>query len=494
MLARLVGSGMLNPAIWVAVATLLYPTLFRSLRTPRRMSLVVVIGLAACAGLSLAAGLYRSYAVPRDVLQDIIAAREYLAGRSMSPQDMNILAREVLAEEGPRASLFTRWPDAAKREHEQFEEMLREHWVQAHPPLMTLAIAPLVAAFGVLGTQVAIAVLTAIALSLTLWLLMRELWPEGGTLAHAAVVFVVLGWAPVIGVFRLQQPGLILVALLTAAWACLRRGKHGWFAGVLVAVAAGLKLVPGLLAFPLIVRHRRAAIALVVASVLLLTLILALVPLADIREYHATTSGVIDEYASYPTMISVLGVYARWGKQLGFSPNVAEGLWLITLTAVVGGWACLLLRRSRLRPDPRREIDYEFAVGMSLIPWLSPIAWDHYEVFLLLPLAVLAGHVFRKPSRFSRVCFGLLLVAVAVPDGLFLSAFDYCREAGWRSLQVWVLEPLRAFVGITLTAWLLLAWLKGGTKPDRGDELLMLVLRLPPGRGSRRAARREPAE
>ena len=66
--------------------------------------MVATITLASLGMLLLA--MYRGYLVPRDILQDIIAADEYLAGRSMHPDDMTRKMNDALIREGPRLSFL----------------------------------------------------------------------------------------------------------------------------------------------------------------------------------------------------------------------------------------------------------------------------------------------------------------------------------------------------------------------------------------------------
>lgn len=454
-MAAILNSGLLNPTLWAAAVAFLYLAGLWPGRLPRWVRLGAVVALGVGAGASFAAGLYRAYVAPRDVMQDIIAAREYAAGRPMHPSDMTVRIGAALAEEGPRPSPFARWPELARREREQYQQTLTEHWVQAHPPPMTLLTVPFVAGLGVLGTQAAYSALATAALALTLWLLKRELWPDGRGLLPAAIALAVFGSAPVVTAFRCQPPEVFLVALLAAAWAWLRRGR-GVPAGVAVALAVALKLAPGLLAVPLLVRHRRAAVALVLTGLAILAGLAAAVPASDLRDYRETAAGVVEEYGAFPSMISLEGVFARGARFFGVTVEVGRTAWTVTVLAVVAAWAVALARRPVA--DPRSEVDYEFAVGTALVPLLSPIAWDHYLIFLILPLAVLADRVLRpEVGRAGRIGLGLLLVAVTLPDSLFLWAIDHCQGPGWDAVRVWGVEAFRAYVMVALAGWL--AWL-----------------------------------
>jgi len=225
-----------------------------------------------------------------------------------------------------------------------------------------------------------------------------------------------------------------------------------------------LKLIPGLMWVPILIRHRRAAVALVLTAVVGLVLVVALVPLSDIRDYRATADGVVDEYATYPSNISLLGVYARGVRYFGGPVAAARTAWTVTVLVVMGCWAWLLATRPA--GDPRAAVDYEFAVGMALFPLLSPVAWDHYRVYDLLPLAVLADRVLRPGAGLAaRVGLGVLLVLAALPEASFLWALDQFRGPGGAGVRVWVIEPVRAVAGVVLVAWLVRLWLAEQSGP-----------------------------
>ena len=452
MLSALLRTGLLDTT-FLATAAVLAWTLF----CPRKRipPWAVTTGLAVMAlgtAADLGMGLYRGYAIPRDVMQDIVAAREFDAGRPMHPTDMTELIGTMLAEEGKRPSLLYWSPSLAAREKEQYELMLREHWVQAHPPGMSLLTVPFVRAFGVLGTQVAFALIGMVALAVTLWLLHRELIPHIRGPILIAIALGVIGWDPVVSVLRAQQPGLLLVVLTTVAWAGLRRGEAAR-PGVLVAIAATLKLLPALLLVPLVAQHRRAfAVALLALAILSLG-ILAVVPWTDIVDYRSTADGVVEEYAAFPGNISLHGAFARIARAAGWSAGTAKIAWGISGSLLVAG---LFWRVARAERYPV-ETDRGIALSLALLPLLSPVAWDHYLVFLLLPLAVLGRWVFASSSRRCRIGYWALLTAFAVPDHTHLWLFEIVRASGIPVLEVGFVELFRTGLVLALVAWLFVA-------------------------------------
>ena len=89
-------------------------------------------------------------------------------------------------------------------------------------------------------------------LLISIHLVLLELWP-GATAGRRLVVTLCLGLAltsayPVSRQFQYGNVQMVLLSLLTGAWFADRRG-HPWLAGMLVGLAAGVKLYPGFLVF-----------------------------------------------------------------------------------------------------------------------------------------------------------------------------------------------------------------------------------------------------
>ena len=438
MLSQLLNSGSINTTFWftlvagTALALRWQPSKHRVIFG----SLFMFLLLGTTANVCLA--FYRAYAVPRDILQDVVSAQEYLQGRPLYPPDMTERINVALAKEEPRPSLLSNWPDLKKREEEQRREALTSHWVQAHPPFMTLFTAPFVKYLGILGTQIAFILIAVLALAGILWMIRIELFPEVSSGWFVVIGIALLGWDPVLTTMRSEQASLLLSGLLTTSWFLLRRG-HPVGAGLVAALAVSLKLIPGLILLVLIMRRRKAFVAAIVglAGIGLFTLVATSVQ--DHIDFVQTSRGVVQEYAAYSGNISLLGVLARGARDQGIPFETARGAWLVIGLLIVTGFVWLLRRR-------QPSIEMKFALAMTLMPLLSPIAWDHYLTFLILPLAV--------PCQCVGVRAWPLLLLFAVPDATFTWLLEQSTSAGCHRLAVWLLLPLRA-IGLTVLAgWL----------------------------------------
>ena len=231
---------------------------------------------------------------------------------------------------------------------------------------------------------------------------------------------------------------MLLGGLLTLAWFLLRRGRPAG-AGVAVGVAVSLKLVPGIVLIVLALRHRRAFGAALLTLAAIGLGVLGLTSVQDHLDYANTSRGVVETYAAYSGNLSLLGSLARGARDLGLPFAAARALWLAG--GIASALALVWVTRKPAAPGRRTDVDLEFALAMTLMPLLSPVAWDHYLAFLILPLAVVAS----RAAESGRRPLGLmaLLVLFAVPDAAFHHALAECDAAGLHGLAVWVPLNLR---------------------------------------------------
>jgi hypothetical protein len=65
-------------------------------------------------------------------------------------------------------------------------------------------------------------------------------------------------------------------------------------------------------------------------------------------------------------------------------------------------------------------LDYEYALFVTLMPLLSPVAWHHYLPLLILPLALVGQQVWDKGPSWTSLCaFLLLLLGLSLPEAVF---------------------------------------------------------------------------
>ena len=334
---------------------------------------LVLLLLGVGSVLHVGWALYLAYEEPRDLMQDIVSARELVAGRSAYPPEMRELIRHTLEEASQPPSLGRWWPRLKAAEREEFGRLVSSHWVQAHPPFMTLCFVPLTVVLGVRGTCIVVGLVSVASLALTLLLLRRILLALAPSMA-LMLAFAVVGWSAVTSAFRNGQSGLLLACLMTIGWLALRRGRDT-LSGAAVGVAACLKLYPSLLLPYLLLRRPRAFAVAALTFALLGGLPAALVGVQIYRDYFRTADSVVAVYAGLEVNLSLLGLLVRavGEHRLGLATDerlfaaLAGGLgparsWAVAQTGI--GWR---------RGAGRRVLDVRGADAPPLPRGLAPL-------------------------------------------------------------------------------------------------------------------------
>ncbi len=446
MIDLILNTGVLNITLWMVVFTVLtvVGTRFVSHRSQVKAdnrlqgltglftSLPVVILLAMGTCLTIGYGFYKGYTVPYDMLQDVISAQQLLAGKSLYPDNMSQLMREAVAREEPRFSLFW-WSDGLRaKEIEARETCFQIHWVQAHPPLMTIVHCPLVAWGGIAGTYAVLCLVSLAGLTLSLVLINRVLELPLSTRQRVVLFLVILAWDVIVTTLRSGQLTLILMTLMILGWYWLRQGRP-IVAGIAIAVATCLKLYPGLLLVYFLLRHRVAFVSALVTMVIISGLVGMIAGWDSYFEYSETARHVMLGYYKLPKSVSLLGFVARYHPESwGFahllpdkSPEEVQFIFsrilflvLVLLILAFVSWVLLRGKDQSLENDGcLYQLDLEYSLFMVLMVVFSPIAWWGYMCNLLLPLAVLGKQVCRlDTSRWLTLVYLGLIVILAIPD------------------------------------------------------------------------------
>lgn len=397
------------------------------------------------------------YVAPRDIMQDIVSARELLKGNSLYPSDMTNLIKNSLELEAPKIAFGRYLPRFRTLEESENERVITSHWVQAHPPPMTVFFVPFVAAFGIRGTFLAISSLSIGALCLALILLQRGLAPMLTKREICLLIFAGMGWFPVVSVIRNGQSGILLSTLVILSWFWLRRG-HSTLAGIPVGIAASLKLYPGLLIPYLLLRSRRAFIAAVLTAVVCLLIPVAVSGWNCYLDYFRTASLVTRTAGTIPLNLSLLGLAEKISAlALGGNLRAGFGVYVFLSLTILVVLGLLMVRRSGSPLGITERVDLEFSIVVILIPLLSPLAWHHYLPIILLPLAILGSRVISGETGWGAWAALLVLLAIlSEPDWMIYQEFSLGKTVfGWRlSSFFWALPTLAILLVLLWLLWL----------------------------------------
>ncbi|MGC3995219.1 MAG: glycosyltransferase 87 family protein [Propionicimonas sp.] len=278
-----------------------------------------------------------------------------------------------------------------------------------YPPFAALLGAP----FSVLplGSAATIWALCQLAMAgLLVGVLARSQgWPGAvrsiGTALTAGLVWVLfVGSRPVLAGVLLGQVSLLVTTLVVIDLMAL---PPRW-KGVLVGLAGAVKLTPMVfLAYFLVTRQWRAAVNALVAFLAATALGFAVWPADSLRYW---TSVILDA-ARVPglgaqTNLSLVGQLRFWGVPDAFVLPAWVALGAVVLT--------LALRQAARRHVAGDEASALLTMGAASA-LVSPVAWDHYQVWLPLAAVLL---VFSR-GRGIRAGGWTLLVALGVLSPLW---------------------------------------------------------------------------
>lgn len=267
-----------------------------------------------------------------------------------------------------------------------------------YPPLAAVVLSPL----SLVSLSVASAVITATTvalLALVTWMVLVSLrieprlrpWLVGGSLP------VLLLLEPVRSTLGYGQINVILMALVVAD--CLVRAPR-WPRGLMIGVAAALKLTPAVFLVYLLVRRDTRAAVTAVLSAVAATLVGFVAAPAD--SWHYWTKVVFDTgrigNVAFCQNQSIMGVLYR----LGVTGPARTLLWLLASAAVLAA-VVVLARRSFASGSDAWAMSF-VALAELLV---SPISWTHHWVWVA-PIGVTLVVTGWRRRSWPVLAFGAL--------------------------------------------------------------------------------------
>ncbi|HEY1192153.1 MAG TPA: glycosyltransferase family 87 protein [Gemmata sp.] len=342
-----------------------------------------------------------------DFTQDWLSAREVLSGRPAYGDLPGALRRHFGAE--PPAD-FLPW--------------------NAHPPGSVLLVLP----FAQLSHHRAFFAWNLVTFPLfvvAVWLVAAELGPwRGGRAAGVAAGVAVLGVTcyPLHQQVVLGQFNALLAFLIAVAWVADRHDRWA-LAGLAVGAAVAVKLFPALLLVYLVAaqRWRAAGVALLTAGALTGAAVAVLGADAFVTYARDVVPAVSAKYA---TQWNNLSISAFWGRLFTPTPEsrvvaVADAPLLGALLAGacrLAMWGATVVAALGARSSEAR--DRAFALVVVAMVLVSPIAWPHYFVLLVVPIGLLLAGLGRTRRRWPLLA---CLVVLWLPD-TFVPALALGRE------------------------------------------------------------------
>ena len=371
-------------------------------RTPARIfrnltSWPILAALFVVASIS-APMIIVGYIAPCGAMQDTVASGELLIGRTAYPPDLRPLVKRVV-QENPLPTTFS-WLRGVQASH---LNCLYGLDLNAHPPLVPVALEPLVAAIGYYKPILLFQAISLASLVLMVWLwskafgivLQRRQW--------ILLLIVLLGSEPVLQVFRGAGMSGLLAMLVLLTWYLLRMERNAW-AGTVLAVAAGLKIFPVVAGGVFLFKRIRSILAFAVSMIGILAGIVLLHGRQIFSEYIATAHLDVHNYDWYRNNY---GLFANIRYVLHGDDKVLEPVMALVYGAIllVAGIALFRLRNQRTVC-----CDFGMAMAATLMCLFPPVVWSHYFVILFLPLCIIS-HYSRWWESKARTAPFLLIVA-----------------------------------------------------------------------------------
>ena len=180
---------------------------------------------------------------------------------------------------------------------------------------------------------------------------------------------------PIVETFNWGAQSVIIATLLLAAWIEVRE-RDSFSGGVLIGLAATLKLYPALLVVPLLAhRRRRAAMSALGSFTILQIAALAFLPGLKLGRALEAMSDAGRIWGPFRGNASLAGKLAALGLPWETSVFLSLGVGGLLLWF---GWKRI------------RDLDGRFAFTLLVATLLSPLSWLHYDVAIIPVVAWLA--------------------------------------------------------------------------------------------------------
>jgi alpha-1,2-mannosyltransferase len=310
-----------------------------------------------------------------------------------------------------------------------------------YPPFAAMVLLPL-EVLPWTAAWVALYAASLCSVAVTLYIVARRVWPEGGrpgalSVASAALPLALL-LEPVLETFKFGQVNLVLMALVAVD--CLS-SRTRWPRGLLVGIAAAVKLTPAaFVLFFLLRRDRRAALVAVVTAAVATGLGFAVDTASSVRYWFGGPAAGVSGSVFY-TNQTVQAVLARAEVPV----LLAKVVWLAAAVAMF-----VLIVPVVRRAEP--AVALVTVAGFALL--VSPTSWSHHWVWIAPALLVVVAEAVRLRSGGWAAAAAVLAVTFYLAPFRWLP-HEHEQELAWSAAQqvvgaTYVIAGILALVAVRL--------------------------------------------
>lgn len=289
-----------------------------------------------------------------------------------------------------------------------------------NPPVFIAATLPLGAVEFTTGWWLW-SVLSILAGIGAVYVLVKEGVPKGAAFRWWYMLLAIpalFTYYPVRANIQLGQVGLFLMLVLVLAWRDLRNGRD-FRAGILLGIAASIKLFAGLFILALLVDRRwKASGAFVVSCAVMALLGYAALGSSAYIDYQSALSDTT-WYASNWNA-SIKGLFSKWlggANTPGFFelPEIGSALTIVVSLLVIVVMLQLIQRLNR--PSPENVMvrsDMLCALTLVSMLLLSPLGWMYYLPVLAIAVLVVLKYSVKLTLQSVGVLGPLVFVLLTV--------------------------------------------------------------------------------
>jgi alpha-1,2-mannosyltransferase len=200
------------------------------------------------------------------------------------------------------------------------------------------------------------------------------------------------------------QVETLLLAVLAACLLTVARARDG-LAGLLLSVAAWLKVYPAFLGLYFVLRRRWSALTgIAVGGTLILLYSLAIIGIAEHLDYFGRV--LPHMLGENPEVIEQNLGLGHYLQLVGLTPGAAKA-WTRAIMLFPVALSCMTVYRAHATNERDLDRATEFALFLPLLLLVLPNSWSNYQMLLVPAFAVLLAHVLEgHPRRSALIALG----------------------------------------------------------------------------------------